>query len=180
MLISNLNERVVEDVADLCEFFFPRVARWNLLRGFLDERVYGPIPDGLWIQEELIEFYEALKKGDTAHALQEFCDVLFVYLGGMAKLNAYGGVADDTLNFSSRSTPSLLQAYALLQDAYGWLINEECDGSFFDLVFSAFGLVCTANESKPTAKANGKVVKGDNYVSPLAAIAKLELDYSCK
>lgn len=142
-----------------------RILKWNRDRNSL---AFNTKTEIKMLSEEANEFFMA----DTVEdRLREAADFVFVWEGTVSKFCAYKH--DTAIGFSSG-----VETYKEIEEWSG-AIREHIksflseDGTFH-LLPKALKIVLEANEAKPTTKnAEGKVIKGDNYVDPIAAIREL-------
>jgi hypothetical protein len=156
-----------------------RIIKWNRERNLLDN--FNPNLEAKMLSEEAREFFFA---SEVEHMLQEAADFIFVKTGTVAKYFAQ----------ESEGVQKLLTDYDHFKQLSDWMESMidcmveileskyvECNLPIHfvtsDLSF-ALRFVCEANEAKGKEKVDGKVVKGDTYVSPIKRIKKyLEDEY---
>lgn len=143
-----------------------RIIKWNKARNGL---AFDPNLEMRMLSEEANEFYHA---ETFAHKLQEYADFLFVWEGTKAKYYSQ----------KHKGMVNMLSGYEGFYKLRMWKfsIQSEMEKLLFDklthterFIYTNMALdaVITANEAKTSEKdENGKVIKGDNYVSPLSVI----------
>jgi hypothetical protein len=148
-----------------------RISAWNHDR---DCNEFDPVLESRMLIEE---YHEVLTAPTCADILQEYADMLFVFQGTKYKL------------YQSDYYPNLLEEFHLIINAADGYIRhamhiiderfleyyglEELPEDINELHLASLDAVITANELKPTERVNGKIVKGDKYVSPRAKIEEL-------
>ena len=131
---------------------YERIEKWNKDRNDLE---FNPELEFKMLMEELTEIFKA---PSLPEKVQEFCDLLFVEGGTVAKMKEY-----DPFFFS------LIIGLGYFLHFYMEALDVTIEA--FDACFDA---VITANEKKGTTKdANGKIIKGDAYTSPLPEIISI-------
>ena len=148
-----------------------RILRWNKERGFLDGN-FDPNLELKMLSEELHEFMVA---EEYAHMLQEAADFIFVAFGTAAKHNAviFKSAAQFDLHMEgySKLADWIKESTKTMHERLTEAAPEGYHNLWSDHLSKAFLFVTEANEAKPTTKdEDGKVIKGDDYVSPLARI----------
>lgn len=142
-----------------------RIIAWNRKRNGLR---FDPNLEIRMLSEEFNEFFMA---ETTAHRIQEFSDIQFVFIGTCAKY--YAQMYANLSNAWFDQWEDLLEWF---EKAYGFafnLVSEELEDYGLDVNYldTALEYVVEANEAKGTEPGpDGKVPKGPNYVSPLARI----------
>ena len=145
-----------------------RITEWNKKRNGLELSLSL---ESKMLSEEAKEFFLA---ESIPHKLQEAADFLFVAVGTRAKYNC----------LSHKTLFNLTSSFDDWKKISGWIgymqaeILESLSGVLGDktlpLLSSALEIVITCNEAKGVEKdANGKVVKGEDYVSPLERIESM-------
>ena len=142
-----------------------QIVRWNRERNGLAFNIDTEVK---MLTEEANEFFMAETKEDR---LREAADFKFVWVGTVAK--CLGGRCKSELDFMSRKS--------FFDDAKEWMDVEheailsvlEEDGTDY-LLPRALEIVTKANLAKPKTKnADGKVIKGVDYVDPIEEIKQL-------
>ena len=144
-----------------------RITEWNRKRNGLK---FDPILETRLLTEEAHEFMMA---ETTAERLREFADFLFVAAGSRAKFMA----------MQLQSADALVNVYTKWDVVVKWInstikamqeILEEEEGITEYTIDEALEIVIEANEAKPLTKDDhGKVIKGQDYVDPIAKIKEL-------
>jgi hypothetical protein len=146
-----------------------RIIKWNIDRGCT---AFDPKFELNLLVEEIKEFYKA---ETLAHKLQEYADVLFVWEGTKVKYytNDVYHIMDSFLRGYDNWT-KMQDWYYEIQHSMFLAFNR---GNLQEYIDVALEAVITANEAKSSVKdVNGKVIKGDAYVSPLSVIEQYIYD----
>ena len=142
-----------------------QIIRWNRERNGLAFNIDTEVK---MLTEEANEFFMAETKEDR---LREAADFKFVWVGTLAK--CLGGRCKNELDFMSRKS--------FFDDIKEWADSEEEamsevleeDGTNY-LLPRALEIVTKANLAKPkTENADGKVIKGVDYVDPIEEIKQI-------
>ena len=142
-----------------------QIVRWNRERNGLAFNIDTEVK---MLTEEANEFFMAETKEDR---LREAADFKFVWVGTLAK--CLGGRCKNELDFMSRKS--------IFDDIKEWVDVEheailsvlEEDGTDY-LLPRAIEIVTKANLAKPKTKnADGKVIKGVDYVDPIEEIKQI-------
>lgn len=150
----------------------PSVIKWNLERNQL---TYNPDLEMKMLSEEASEFFQA---ATLPERLQECADFIFVLQGTQAKFfskHHEAGIQTEAWNvFQAIKEWASDVYYTMLGTIEGDLKREGIKLDDEVVVKRALAEVIEANLKKGSVKrADGKVVKGDDYVSPLKAINEL-------
>lgn len=141
-----------------------RIIAWNRVRNGLE---FDPNLEIRMLSEEFNEFFMA---ETFAQRLQEFADIMFVWIGTNAK---YYAQRKDRFNLTDKEHwDEFIDWFEGGFTFCSELIHSEMEEndipeSYLDKVLL---YVVEANEAKGIEKVNGKVVKGPDYVSPLDRI----------
>ena len=152
-----------------------RVAKWNADR---DCNHYCPELEARMVFEE---YLEVMKAGTVVDKLHEAADVLFVHLGSVHKAKVTTGVDLELFDKYCDGISALIEhadihVHCFMQRYY----NRAVLPKVAELNLEILDAVISANELKPTEKVNGKIVKGDKYVSPRAKIEELVKAWECE
>lgn len=154
-----------------------RIVLWNINRGCLDS--FDPQLEVSMLSEEAREFMLA---PTLAERLQEYADMVFVWVGTQAKF--YSRKVKGFNSLYQHEWEAICDWYkGALNFAEGLLIREmeELGLPHLELIENALLYVIEANEAKGKEKGpDGKVVKGPNYVSPLKRIKEDLEEYESK
>ena len=174
-----------------------RVAIWN--GGIVPEELGGGTRNNTTfninfdlplLSEEVKEFYIALANNNIVEMVDAYCDVRFVWEGIEFKYGYisyeynnpgnYKKLKEDTEHFDTMESYYGRHKYKMFEllcnELYG--NTEEAYIQTLKLLDAAFDLVCEANEQKGIIKdANGKTMKGPNWINPALSIAQL-LEYN--
>lgn len=142
-----------------------RIISWNKSRNGLE---FDPNLEVRLLSEEASEFYLANSYG---HKLQEYADFLFVWEGTKAKFNATTYKSHVNFVKASRFFEEVKRwVNSLKTDMHNILLTMEPRKAQDDIEFAILAVI-KANENKPNKKdKGGKIVKGENYISPLEVI----------
>jgi len=176
---------------------YERVCGWNSLRY---QRKHNMELSVKLLREEHHEWLTA--KTDVAK-LDALCDIIFVAMGVLWKIDVEPQCIDDANNNAQRVLASLLNSNELqpafliathldvfeydieypIVDSMAMMINAAMlqiigMGLTYDLAQEALLIVCDSNDSKTIARVSetekySKFGKGDNYVSPVLKLQEL-------
>lgn len=145
-----------------------RVADWNRKRECTN---YDCELEMRMLLEEMLE---VLKADNVVDKLHESADVLFVFFGTCFKADVSGKILSAEFIVFADALENLFGLLAAHTDSFVRQVYGVSElPNFEELQMKVLDAVITANELKPTEKVNGKIVKGDKYVSPRAKIAEL-------
>ena len=142
-----------------------QIIRWNRERNGLAFNIDTEVK---MLTEEANEFFMAETKEDR---LREAADFKFVWVGTVAK--CLGGRCKNELDFMSRKSflDDIEEWADAVEEATVEMLEE--DGTNH-LLPRALEIVTKANLAKPKTKnAEGKVIKGDDYVDPIEEIKQI-------
>jgi len=143
-----------------------RILEWNRKRNGLK---FDPILETRLLTEEANEFAMATT---TAERLREYCDFMFVVCGTRCKYLASRLQSADALINTFNKWQTMKQWAVQTEESMWEILTNE--GVTESQVEEALAIVIYANEDKPATKNEyGKVIKGDTYVDPIAAIKAL-------
>lgn len=152
-----------------------RVIKWNRDRGLLEK--FDPALEIKMLSEEAKECQLA---EEPAHALQEYCDFLFVGIGTEAKFRAQAYPSTMTFLLAQENHEVLFK----WQEDTGEYLLARVEAMlpqqvpFGKAVKAALEIITEANEAKGKKKnKDGKVVKNTNHVDPLIKIREYLEDY---
>lgn len=162
-----------------------RIVKWNEDR---DNMAFNLNHELRMLLEEAAEIQKATTVVDKIHELADFT---FVYFGSFGKIQAASEEEGADINFLGNASRYLLRlvdgigSLASLEIAsiYRAKVGEDAlnkaltHNSFSELLDRVMDAVVTANEAKPTTKVDGKIIKGDDYVSPTEKIAALVAEW---
>lgn len=151
-----------------------RIINWNKERGLLDKCDLNL--ELKMLQEELREFMLA---DEPAHSLQELCDFIFVLNGTIAKFYSSPEDISKNINTFPNTHEKFLVLMAWAKDSldymytiFGKRIAPGIPQGSFKALKQALDIVIECNQAKPKVKKEGKIIKGELYVSPLERIRK--------
>lgn len=140
------------------EKMYERIVAWNLDRNGLK---LDPNLEATMLMEEALE---VLTAETPAERLREFADFMFVVAGTAAKVDANAiPDTDAAMTRLGLVTSSVVEALRAI-------IEHDGTGG---LIWDAVDIICDANDNKPKDPTSGKVVKGPDYVDPIAQIEAL-------
>lgn len=138
-----------------------RVSKWNLQR---DNTYFNWNTEEAMLDEEVKEFYEALKNDNIVDMIDAYCDIKFVLCGSIFKIN-YNSL--DITDYPISRYDDVLDS---MEDIIRLAFKLQNKALGYNQLDEAFDFVCTANATKGTTKVNGKITKPVDFVGPEAQI----------